>query len=186
MKNISNLKCSTKCKGKTEPVIGIYIIRGPEAGTGVYVGSSEDCYDRMKDHRSKLKRQVHVNAGFQTFSNEVGLQNLEFIVFKECTPSELIELETEVIEFSKQYVIVFNERKPDCSNSNLTISNRRKRVQGLHLNSNEVITFESTADAGRAGFNQGNVTQACKRIYNPKGIVGGTNIYKGYKWNYIE
>ena len=44
-----------------------------------------------------------------------------------------------------------------------------------------VMTFQSTAEAGRQGFNQGNVWACCRNCFNRP----GNNKYKGFEWKFI-
>ena len=44
-----------------------------------------------------------------------------------------------------------------------------------------VMTFQSTMEAGRQGFNQGNVSACCRNCFNRP----GNNKYKGFTWKYI-
>ena len=53
-----------------------------------------------------------------------------------------------------------------------------KKVKAINIKTGEVITFSSTAEAGRKGYSQGNVSSACMGVYY------GGNTYKGHKWYY--
>ena len=55
-----------------------------------------------------------------------------------------------------------------------------KKVKAINVETNEVTTFSSTREAGRKGYDQGNVTKACRGVYY------GGNLYKGYRWRYEE
>lgn len=67
-----------------------------------------------------------------------------------------------------------------CHKSLINNPNRSKQV-GAYKNGELVITFPSTAECGRQGFNRGNVVMCCKNCY----IREGNNVYKGYTWKYI-
>lgn len=45
-----------------------------------------------------------------------------------------------------------------------------------------VMTFPSTQEAQRQGFNQGNISQCCRNCY----LREGNNTYRGYKWRYLN
>jgi len=47
-----------------------------------------------------------------------------------------------------------------------------------------VLVFKSTQHAHEFGFNHGNVSTACRGVYNRQGKHGGTNKYKGFLWRY--
>ena len=53
-----------------------------------------------------------------------------------------------------------------------------KKVKAINIKTGEVITFSSTAEAGRKGYSQGNVSSACMGVYH------GGNIYRGHRWYY--
>ena len=62
-----------------------------------------------------------------------------------------------------------------------------KKVKATNIETNEVVTFDSTAEAGRKGYDQGGVAKACKGIYKSKSgtLIGGDGrTYKGFKWYY--
>lgn len=58
---------------------------------------------------------------------------------------------------------------------------KRSKMVGAFKNGNLVMTFPSTAEAGRNGFNQSSVAACCRNCYNRE----GNNVYKGYTWKYI-
>ena len=43
------------------------------------------------------------------------------------------------------------------------------------------MTFSSTNDAGRNGFDQGSVSRCCRNCFHRE----GNNVYKGFEWRYI-
>ena len=64
---------------------------------------------------------------------------------------------------------------------------RSKKVKATNIETNEVITFNSTVEAGRKGYDQGGVTKACRGVYKGRAgkLVGGDGrTYRGYKWEY--
>jgi len=64
-----------------------------------------------------------------------------------------------------------------------------KKVRAVNVKTGEVITFNSTREAGRKGYNQSNVAKACKGAYNAGGgkLIGGEgHTYKGYRWEYYK
>lgn len=62
---------------------------------------------------------------------------------------------------------------------------RRSKSQGKQVgafkNNELVMTFHSTNEAQRQGFNHGNVAACCRNCY----LREGNNVYKGYEWKYI-
>ena len=55
-----------------------------------------------------------------------------------------------------------------------------KKVRAVNAKTGEVVTFNSTVEAGRKGYNQNNVARACRGTYN----VGGGNLYRNHRWYY--
>ena len=52
---------------------------------------------------------------------------------------------------------------------------------GAFKNGELVMTFSSTNDAGRNGFDQGSVSRCCRNCFHRE----GNNVYKGFEWRYI-
>lgn len=64
-----------------------------------------------------------------------------------------------------------------------------KKVRAVNIKTGEVLTFSSTMEAGRKGYSNGHVSQACRGIYkdiNGKLIGGDGNLYRGHRWSYEE
>lgn len=57
----------------------------------------------------------------------------------------------------------------------------KSKQVGAFKNGELVMTFPSTIEAGRNGFNKGNVSACCRNCFNRE----GNNIYKGFQWKYI-
>lgn len=53
---------------------------------------------------------------------------------------------------------------------------RRKPVKGTHLETGEIIRFDSATEAGKHGFGRANITSCC---------TGNLEHHKGYRWEYI-
>ena len=56
-----------------------------------------------------------------------------------------------------------------------------KEVRAVNIKTGEILTFNSTQEAGRKGYSQGHVAAACRGDYN----TGGGNLYRGHRWSYI-
>ena len=63
-----------------------------------------------------------------------------------------------------------------------------KKVRAINVETGEVLTFNSTMEAGRKGYSQSGVTSACRGVYKSSNgkLIGGGNLYKGYRWYYEE
>lgn len=58
---------------------------------------------------------------------------------------------------------------------------KTSKAVGAFKNGNIVMTFSSTQDAERNGFNSGAVSKCCRNCFNRE----GNNVYKGYEWRFI-
>ncbi len=66
---------------------------------------------------------------------------------------------------------------------------RSKKVKATNVETNEVLTFNSTKEAGRNGYDQSGVAKACKGVYktNIGKLIGGDgHLYRGYRWENLE
>ena len=62
-----------------------------------------------------------------------------------------------------------------------TRTERCSKQVGAFKNNELVLVFPSTREAGRQGFNSGNVSKCCRNCY----MREGNNVYKGFVWKYI-
>ena len=76
--------------------------------------------------------------------------------------------------------INFGTRNERARKSNTNNKKRSKSV-GAFKYGKLVLSFPSTAEAGRQGFNQSAVCSCCRNCYN----IPGNNVYKGFEWRYL-
>ena len=95
-----------------------------------------------------------------------------------------------------------DERKDNNSRSNLELISHRQNINfgsrntrvskamtngklskkvGAFKDGELIFSFQSTAEAGRQGFNRGAITACCRNCFNRP----GNNKYKGFIWRYI-
>ena len=74
----------------------------------------------------------------------------------------------------------YGTRNSRASKSKTNNQKRSKQVVA-YKNGELVMTFLSTAEAGRQGFNQSAVAACCRNCYSRE----GNNVYKGFEWRYI-
>lgn len=95
-----------------------------------------------------------------------------------------------------------SEVKTDCSFANLELLTHKEncnfgtrngrignantngkcsKAVGAFKNDELIMTFLSTREAGRQGFDQGAVSACCRNCY----MREGNNVYKGFVWKYI-
>ena len=62
-----------------------------------------------------------------------------------------------------------------------------KKVRAVNIKTGEVVTFNSTREAGRKGYRSSNVSEACRGVYktNTGKLIGDGRTYKGHRWSYI-
>ena len=56
-----------------------------------------------------------------------------------------------------------------------------KKVKAVNVETGEVLTFDSTQEAGKKGYSYGGVSEACRGTYYTTG-----HLYKGHRWAYEE
>lgn len=61
-----------------------------------------------------------------------------------------------------------------------------KKVRAVNVETGEVITFNSTQEAGRKGYHSSAVSAACRELYKAGTgkLIGDGRTYKGYRWSY--
>ena len=57
---------------------------------------------------------------------------------------------------------------------------RSKKVRAVNAETGDVLTFNSTMEAGRNGYSASAVSKACRGVYN----TGGGNLYRNHRWSY--
>ena len=74
-------------------------------------------------------------------------------------------------------------------NNNHGTRNERvsKKIRAVNIKTGEVLTFNSTVEAGHKGYPHRRVSEACRGVYksgNGELIGGDGRTYKGHKWYY--
>ena len=61
-----------------------------------------------------------------------------------------------------------------------------KKVRAVNIETSEVLTFNSTREAGRNGYSHSGVAAACGGVYKAgtEKLIGDGRTYKGYRWSY--
>ena len=61
-----------------------------------------------------------------------------------------------------------------------------KKVRAVNVETGEVITFNSTQEAGRKGYHSSVVSAACRELYKAGTgkLIGDGCTYKGFRWYY--
>lgn len=73
------------------------------------------------------------------------------------------------------------ERARKSISKALTNNPKRSKLVGAFQNGELVMTFPSTMEAQRNGFNSAHISACCRNRFNRE----GNNVYKGFEWRYI-
>jgi hypothetical protein len=73
------------------------------------------------------------------------------------------------------------ERRAKAHSKAMTNNPKISKQVGAFKNNELVMTFPSTNEAQRQGFDQSSVAACCRNCFNRV----GNNVYKGYTWKYI-
>ena len=69
------------------------------------------------------------------------------------------------------------------------VKTQSKKVMAFNVETGEALTFNSINEAGRKGYNSGNVSLACRGIYKSGStgkLIGDGRTYKDHRWCYEE
>ena len=62
-----------------------------------------------------------------------------------------------------------------------------KKVRAINVKTGEALTFDSTREAGRKGYDQVAVSSACRGVYKSGTtgkLIGDGHTYRGHRWSY--
>lgn len=84
---------------KMTKIQGIYIIKNKINGK-IYIGSSSNINNRIKQHKYLLRKTIHKNKYLQNAWNKYGESNFEFLIIKETVldKDSLLKLEQKYID----------------------------------------------------------------------------------------
>ena len=74
-----------------------------------------------------------------------------------------------------------NKRAGKAISKAMTNNPKRSKSVGAFKDGKLVLSFPSTKEAGRQGFDNSSVSKCCRNCYNRI----GNNVYKGFVWSYI-
>lgn len=74
-----------------------------------------------------------------------------------------------------------NARAGKAISKAMTNNTKISKQVGAFQNGELVMSFPSTMEAKRQGFDQGAVSKCCRNCFN----IPGNNVYKGFTWKYI-
>lgn len=106
---------------KEDKVKGIYYIKNKVTNT-MYIGSSNNIKNRMRNHFNKLINNKHINYLLQNEFNMYGYLNYEFGILEECdaelTTLELKNLESKFIKHYAKEMKMYNRSDPSTESIN--------------------------------------------------------------------
>ena len=83
-------------------ICGIYMIKN-KVNNKVYIGKSVDINVRLRNHKSYLNNNIHINKHLQHAWNKYGKENFDFLIVEECAHSDLNDKEVYYIQMYKSY-----------------------------------------------------------------------------------
>lgn len=91
MKDFANIN-----RKETYKKSGIYLLN---CNNRPYIGSSNNLYRRLLEHKYELKKGKHSNDFMQNIYNKYGIDTFEYLILEYCNPKDRIEKEKYYIEF---------------------------------------------------------------------------------------
>jgi group I intron endonuclease len=135
-------------------VIGVYAIVNRATGRA-YIGSSIDVRERLKAHRSLLRRGKHHCIRLQRAWNKSGQSAFVFQLVLECREDELRDREQHIMDLSGSYNTLAEAGKPtripDDVRKRMSVGSRRA---GLDPRLRRLRSENARAQHARGGFGE--------------------------------
>ena len=142
---------------------------------------------QLSDNEGNIKRYLVHRVVYESFSGEPIPEGMQVNHISEDKDENFFSNLNLMSSKDNCNWVTRNERlskvminNPKLSKS-LTNNPKISKSVGAYKNGELVMTFQSTNEAGRNGFNQGHVAACCRNCY----MREGNNVYKGYEWRYI-
>lgn len=137
-------------------ISGIYGIRSISHPERVYLGSSINLKERIREHKKKLETNRHENSRLQNHYNKYGKNDLVFEIIIKCDTDSTIKTEQTFIDLYKPW---FNILHTAGSPSGYRHSNETKikmgNIQRGRRHTEETRRKISNANKGENNFNWG-------------------------------
>lgn len=143
-------------------ICGIYKIVNT-VNNKVYVGSSIDIFNRLRQHRYKLKAGIHDNPYLQSSYNFHGKDNFTYKLVEECDFDDLTNKENHYIQLFKSAernsgfnLALVNEFRKNIFNEETKIKNSKYNLKfngnfvkfkSINLLTGEELEFDNLVDA---------------------------------------
>lgn len=173
--------------------IGIYMIKNL-SNNKVYIGQSTDINRRWKDHKIKLKNNIHYNEHLQKSYNRYGENSFRYLILCETSKEKLNELESYYIQKYQSYNSKYGYNQTLGGDSNIIFNDRTiKKMRSSHeyefvpilqysLNKKLLAKFNSLSEAGRSVNGTPSGVRNCANKFSLN--IGRSKTYKGYIWIY--
>lgn len=147
-----------------------------------YIGSSVNIYNRLHEHRSDLRRNVHSNPIMQNLYNKYGQEAFTCEIVEQCQESSLTQKEQQHIDLNHPYInitkeVIRNTPSPESAQKIAkTLKDKRaagvikhagtpcKKVDVYDLDGTYVATTDSISQAANLYANglTGKVSKVCQ------------------------
>lgn len=111
---------------------GIYQIRNLITNK-IYIGSTSNLKNRIRDHKSYLRNRTHQNILLQRAYDKYGLNNFEFSILELCSVDKLIELEQSWLDWRQSYNPKFGYNLNPTAGSNLGFKHSYETKEKMSL-----------------------------------------------------
>lgn len=125
----------------------------------------------LTDNKGKRKTYYVHRIVYQAVTGEPIPEGLQVNHINECKTDN---------RFENLNLMTLKENLNWGSARERSIKSQSKQV-GAFKDGKLIMTFSSTNEAGRNGFDQSAVAKCCKNCYNKE----GNNLYKGFEWRYL-
>lgn len=109
-----------------EKICGIYVIKN-KINSKVYIGQSVDIYQRWRQHKSQLSRNIRENEHLQNAWNKYGKDNFRFKVIEKCLVDKLNEREIYWIDKYNSFDSSYGYNKTDGGGQGKNVSEETKK-----------------------------------------------------------
>ena len=114
-----------------EKTVCIYCIES-KINNKKYIGQTTDFSARKRSHISDLRNNKHKNTYLQHSWNKYGEDNFDFYIIKECSESELDELERYYISYFNTMDSCFGFNRESGGNAKKKASDKTKKLISEH------------------------------------------------------
>lgn len=135
----------------------------------------------LYDNEGKMKLYQLHRVVYESVSGETIPNNLEVNhISEDKMDNSFSNLELLSHKDNVNYGTRTARARKEISKS-LTNNTKRSKQVGAYKDGELVMTFPSTMEAQRNGFNSSHISACCRNCY----LREGNNVYKGFEWRFI-